>query len=201
MGSEFLSQKYEWLFGFFDNSKNGSIDMNDFIARAERVTESIKQFYEQQEGGQVFIDENIEKIREAQRQAHEEFFNHLCSEIDKSGDARISTNEWFAFCDKIREHVSATGTLPEWFGGILNNYYDNVLDFDGSGYIDLYELSFMGDAPLDVAWYCFNFLTEGGQKPLTKEAFVNYTSNYLSNDDPSDPSRYMFGFVQLPAQS
>ncbi|KAI0987824.1 hypothetical protein GJ496_005486 [Pomphorhynchus laevis] len=185
---EFLEQKYSWLFKFFDHSQNGHISHEDFVAKAERATEEVKEYFLTQENGQELVDEHLETIRNSQIQAYQNLFNGLAQQIDKDADGQINEDEWINFCKEIASYYSSNNALPSWFQSILEEYFTSVLDFDGNGAIDFYEMAFMGDAPVEVTWFCFDFLTNQGKEPLDKESFVNFTTNYFTSEDPSDPS-------------
>ncbi|KAI0989972.1 hypothetical protein GJ496_000938 [Pomphorhynchus laevis] len=192
----FLQAKYKWLFAFFDYNNNGSIEKSDFNQRAERASTAVLEHFKHQENCEEMLNKYYESIKKSQISTYGKFFEELLKTIDLAGDNKISIEEWLIFCQKVKETVDTTEKLPKWFEDILTNYFNEVLDFNGNGKIEFYEMCFMGDAPIEVTWYCFDKLTDSNKIPLDLPLFIEMCTLYLSTNDPQSKSRYIFGFTE-----
>ncbi|KAI0981703.1 hypothetical protein GJ496_007949 [Pomphorhynchus laevis] len=194
--SDFLEAKYKWLFSFFDSDNSGVLERTDFRAKGSRASDAVYQHFQHQPNGQEILRRHFESIKQAQLTAYDKLFEALVQSVDTSGDRKISYNEWVVFCRKVKHDVDQTGRLPKWFEDLLIYYFNHVLDFDRNGKIEFYEMSFMGDAPLEVTWYCFDKLTNSNNIPLDVQLFVEMCKQYMSTSDQGSKSRYIFGFTE-----
>ncbi|KAL7667772.1 hypothetical protein ACOME3_010415 [Neoechinorhynchus agilis] len=199
MGEPFLEEKYNWLFRFFDTDGNGVLERKDFEDRAGRACQAVQQFFSQQPNTQE-LEQHMPRIQQAQYQAYGRLFDTLTQQITH-GSQRISREDWLNFCRTVRNEVRRTGEMPHWFHDLLVYYFQNVLDFNSNGNIDFYEMTFMGDAPLELTWFCYDKLTEAKRVELDLNLFLEMTKRYMSVEDPNCKSRYMFGCVERPNPS
>ncbi|KAL7669721.1 hypothetical protein ACOME3_004669 [Neoechinorhynchus agilis] len=194
MGERFLENKYQWLFQFFDTDGNGYLERKDFEARAVRACQAVEKAFSGQQSANE-LKHHMPRIQQAQYQAYNRLFDILSERITQ-GNRYVTKDNWHAFCMTVRNEIRRTGEMPHWFHDLLVYYFQNVLDFNHNGGIDFYEMTFMGDAPLDVTWYCYDKLTDSNKIKLDQNRFLDMTKRYMSVEDPNCKSRYMFGYIE-----
>lgn len=120
------------------------------------------------------------------------FWEGLESGSDRSGDRRVSQEEWFAYWDRI---LQDDDLFDDLIRPIAENVFD-TLDHRGDGVVTADEFALMytsGALDAGAAAAAFERLDGNHDGHITRDEMSHLIAEFFKSSDPDAPANWLFG--------
>lgn len=178
MANPVKSQKFNSLFNWFDQGRDGKLSHDDFQAMIGLFTQLVP------EGDQA----NAAGIRNA----FEEWWQLLLKYGDSDGDGQVSREE---FITVMEANVTSPGHFEHAVLAIIDSLM-KALDTNGNGVLSRDEYVRMYSAlgiPPEHSGEAFQRLDRDGDGVISQEEFRAAISEFYLSADPNAPGNWLIG--------
>ncbi|GLW12456.1 calcium-binding protein [Microtetraspora sp. NBRC 13810] len=176
--ADFLEQKLRHFFGLMDRDGSDTLEVEDYLHAADRVSESFG-----------FASGSVE--HKAVGDSLIGFWRHVVAPADLDGDGHVTFEEYAA---AYRQGIAADGYARiEPIGDAIIS----IADTDGDGKVTQEEfvraISGGFGVPAEQCAAAFTSLDTGAKGHLTRAELQRATAEYFLGDDPAAPGNSLFG--------
>jgi len=182
MLSEFMKNKLTTYFHLRDLDQDGFVGQEDWEGSARNLAEI--------RGWGPGSKEYADIVAR-----HVGIWTTFWKPADLDNDGKVALDEYLTLTDTLRKGGSfAQNVILDLFGAIFD-----VIDRDADGRITLQDYTLYFKAwglDEDLAQHAFSQIDLSGDGLLSRNSFIQFSSNFFTSDDPALPGSHLFGPYQ-----